>query len=523
MSATEPAVGMGTAGAPVDAADAPERDEPAPVASLHGTETAALARRADALEEAVRRAGDRVDPQVADRVLAVLARLRQRLALGVDHTVVALAGGTGSGKSSLFNAVAGLDFAVVGVRRPTTSRVTACVWGTDGDPLLEWLGVERDDRIERESLLDGEHEARLRGLVLLDLPDHDSVSPEHRAVVDRVLPQADMLVWVVDPQKYADDALHAGYLRQLVGHEAAMVLLLNQVDTVQPALRDGLAADVERLLVEDGLQGVPVRQVSARTGEGVPEVRDQLAAVVAERSLAARRGDADLDGAARMLAGELATAEPEPARLAVAPVVESLAAAVGLDAVADAVAAVVRGASPTAPSFGPVPLDSVAQARSGWLEHATAGLPSRWAHDVQERVATDAELGLALTDALAGVTVTARRSRWAGFLTVLALLLGFAAVLAGAVRAGEWLGGGPGAGWALPVALVAAAAAVLSRLGAAAVRRAAAGRRAAAVVADGRASIEGTARARLVVPAQQVIAEHRRTRELVDSARSVRP
>ncbi|WP_291761973.1 GTPase [Cellulomonas sp. 73-145] len=494
---------------------------PDATSTLQGEQTAALRRRADALEEAVRRAGERVDPEVAEQVLAVLGRVRERLLLGVDHTVVALAGGTGSGKSSLFNAVAGLQFAEVGVRRPTTSRVTACVWGMGSGPLLQWLGVDPDDRIERESLLDGEHEAALRGLVLLDLPDHDSVSPEHRAVVDRVLPQADMLVWVVDPQKYADDALHAGYLRRLVGHEAAMAVLLNQVDTVQPALRDGLAADVERLLVEDGLRGVPVRQVSARTGEGVQEVRTELARTVAQRSLAARRADAELDGAARLLSGQLAPAEPEPARLAVAPVVETLAAAVGLDAVADAVAALVRGATWSAPTFGPVPLDSVAQARSGWIEHATAGLPARWARDVHERVATDAELGLALTDALAGVTVTARRSRWAAALTALAVLLGLAAVIAAAVGLGEWLGGRSVDGWALPSAAATALAAVLARLGATAVRRAAAGRRAAAVVADGRASIEGTARARLVVPAQQVIAEHRRTRELVASARSL--
>ncbi len=488
--------------------------------SLHGAETAALRARADALEEAIRRAGSRVDQTVAAQVTAVLARVRERLDLGVDHTVVALAGGTGSGKSSLFNAVAGLDFAEVGVRRPTTSRVTACVWGTDGGLLLDWIGVDRDDRIERESLLDGEHEAALRGLVLLDLPDHDSVSPEHRAAVDRVLPQADMLVWVVDPQKYADDALHAGYLRRLVGHEAAMVLVLNQVDTVQQAQRAGLAADLQRLLVEDGLHGVPVRQVSARTGEGVEDVRAELARVVAQRSVAARRAGADLDDAARLLAGQLGAAEPEPARLAVAPVVESLAAAVGLTAVADAVAAVVRGASPSTPTFGSVPQDAVARARSSWLEHATAGLPAPWARDVHERVATDRELGLALTDARAGVTVTARRSRWAAALTAAALLLGLVAVVSGSVRLGEWLGAGPTAGWALPAAVVAAAGAVVARIGAAAVRRAAAGRRAGAVVADGRASIEGTARARLVVPAQQVIAEHRRTRELVESARS---
>ena len=36
-------------------------------------------------------------------------------------------------------------------------------------------------------------------------------------------------MWGLDPQKYADDALHSGYLRRLVGHEASMLVVLNQV------------------------------------------------------------------------------------------------------------------------------------------------------------------------------------------------------------------------------------------------------------------------------------------------------
>ncbi|GAB3819217.1 hypothetical protein GCM10027605_73070 [Micromonospora zhanjiangensis] len=59
----------------------------------------------------------------------VVERAGTRLALSQDHTVVALAGATGSGKSSLFNALARITLSPVGVRRPTTGVAYACVWG----------------------------------------------------------------------------------------------------------------------------------------------------------------------------------------------------------------------------------------------------------------------------------------------------------------------------------------------------------------------------------------------------------
>ena len=97
----------------------------------------------------------------------------------VDHTVVAFFGGTGSGKSSLFNAVTQLDFADVGARRPTTSRAAACTWGDDAVALLDFLGVNEDRRIRRDSLLDATDQDDLEGLVLLDVPDYDSVTTAH--------------------------------------------------------------------------------------------------------------------------------------------------------------------------------------------------------------------------------------------------------------------------------------------------------------------------------------------------------
>ncbi|WP_034622558.1 GTPase [Cellulomonas sp. URHE0023] len=480
-------------------------------------ETTQLTARVDALDRALAVADGRVPPATVERVSATIDVVRARLALGVDHTVVALVGGTGSGKSSLFNAISGLQFADVGVRRPTTSEITACVWGNGAEALLDWLGVLPERRIARESLLDGESEASLRGLVLLDLPDHDSIAPEHREVVDRLIPQADLLAWVVDPQKYADDALHTGYLRQLVGHESSMVVVLNQVDTVPPEVRPALIADLERLLVDDGLTGVPVTSASATTGEGIKALRAALAGVVASQSLAARHAGTEINDA--VAAVEQHVAAREPTTLSVAETVESLTRSVGLSAVAGSVATAVRGGSPAAQGFGAVQEDAVGLARELWLRAATHGMPKRWAQDIGSRIASTAELRMAVADAISELSLTTRRSALALGLLVAALVLAVAAVVLGAVAVGSRAGDGGAGTWAPVVAVVALVAAVAAFVASRAARSAAARRRSDRVLRDGRAVLESVCRARLLVPTEQVLTEHRTVRELVASAR----
>ncbi|MEJ7742513.1 MAG: GTPase [Nocardioidaceae bacterium] len=88
-----------------------------------------VAERLAGLESAVQAAQGRLDPQLVAEARGVVDRAGGRLKLSGEHTVVALAGATGSGKSSLFNALCGLDLAAVGVRRPTTSWALACSWG----------------------------------------------------------------------------------------------------------------------------------------------------------------------------------------------------------------------------------------------------------------------------------------------------------------------------------------------------------------------------------------------------------
>ena len=201
-----------------------------------------------------------------DDAEAVLKRAGERLRLSGNHTVVALAGGTGSGKSTLFNALSGATFSPPGVTRPTTRHVHACVWGMQGAaPLLDWLGVQRRHRYARASVLDS-GESDLDGLILLDLPDHDSVVTASMAAVDRLSKLADMVIWVLDPQKYADAAVHNRYLIPLAGHAAVFTVVLNQIDVLSPQQARDCGEDLRRLLDAEGLADTPLLGVSARTG-----------------------------------------------------------------------------------------------------------------------------------------------------------------------------------------------------------------------------------------------------------------
>jgi GTP-binding protein EngB required for normal cell division len=252
-----------------------------------------LDRRLIALADAAEVADGRLEPEIVDSAHRVVARAGKRLGLGVEATVVALAGPTGGGKSTLFNALAGTELSEASLRRPTTASAAAAVWGEQSDDLLDWLEVPRRHRVERP---------HTDGLVLLDLPDFDSVQVGHRLEVERLLELIDLVVWVVDPQKYADSSLHDRYLRKLSDYGKTMVVVLNQSDLLEAGSRDACRVDLERLLHEDGLDGVPVFTISARTGAGLDDLRRLLERRVAARSAAVDRLAADVTTAASALA-----------------------------------------------------------------------------------------------------------------------------------------------------------------------------------------------------------------------------
>jgi GTP-binding protein EngB required for normal cell division len=311
---------------------------------LTGRGQPSIGDRLDALSAAAEAARGRLPRQAVDRADAVVARASSRLAFSGDHTVVALAGATGSGKSSTFNALADEQVSAVGVRRPTTATTTAVVWGADdAAEVLGWLRVPVRHRATSDR--DG-----FDGLVLLDLPDHDSTEVAHHLEVDRLVDMVDLLVWVVDPQKYADAALHERYLRPLATHRDVMLVVLNHVDEVPEERRAAVLEDVRRLLRQDGLEGVPLLATSARTGEGVEALRRMLAERVRAKKAAADRLAADVRAAAARLSELNGSADPGRLRRADrAELVDAFSDAAGVPTVVAAVQRSVaqRGAQHT--------------------------------------------------------------------------------------------------------------------------------------------------------------------------------
>ncbi|MES5821012.1 YfjP family GTPase [Streptomyces sp. RG80] len=377
-----------------------------------------LRSRLDALRELVGLSRTRLDSRTLAEAGQVLDEAAARRRLSGQHTVVAIAGATGSGKSQLFNALAGVAISETGVRRPTTAAPIACSWSDGSASLIERLGIP--PRLRRRPLQSAESEALLRGLVLVDLPDHDSAAVQHREQVDRVLALVDAVIWVVDPEKYADAMLHERYLRPMAGHAEVMFVVLNQIDRLPGEATEQVLDDLRRLLDEDGIAlgeygepGATVLALSALTGDGMGELRETLGQFVTERGAAARRISADVDAAAWRLRPVYATGRrtglSEEARDEFA---ERLADAVGATAAGEAAErSWLRNANRACgtpwlrlwrwyqdrlePPTGRLPLRSqadeeatarqrVEQAVRTVADRASAGLPAPWAQAVRE-------------------------------------------------------------------------------------------------------------------------------------------
>lgn len=293
--------------APDEAPAAVPEDEVRPQVEAYVPSDSPLSSRLDALRELVglsRARLERADLAEAGRVLDEAAARRR---LSSRHTVVAVAGASGSGKSTLFNSLAGAQISETGLRRPTTAAPLACSWTDGAAGLLDRLAIPGRLRRRPQPGSAAADEA-LQGLVLVDLPDHDSAARGHRDQVDRVLALVDAVIWVVDPEKYADAALHERYLRPLAGHAEVTFVVLNQIDRLPGEAADQVLDDLRRLLDEDGMAlgehgepGATVLSLSALTGDGVGELRELLGRFVQDRTAATRRLSADVDAAADRL------------------------------------------------------------------------------------------------------------------------------------------------------------------------------------------------------------------------------
>lgn len=256
-----------------------------------------LLSKVEALGELAAESAPIVDADSITTLDALAERARGRVSRSEHHVVVGLFGATGSGKSSLLNALTGQELSPVAVRRPTTGQPVAAIVTGPGEgvesgahELLDWLDVT-----ERHIVSPDDAEP---GLVLIDMPDFDSVEREHRLTAERLSELVDVVVWVSDPQKYADRVLHTDFVQQFTAHNAVTVAVVNQIDRLDDADADAVLTSFANLLAEDGLLGVEVIATSATTGEGVHALMDEFRSAARRKDAMIARVDADLRTAA---------------------------------------------------------------------------------------------------------------------------------------------------------------------------------------------------------------------------------
>jgi hypothetical protein len=349
-------------------APAPDRALPEWARPTRGSDLGACLTR---LDEAIEFASALHVP-VAEAT-AVRDHVIARMGFPADVYTLAFVGGTGVGKSSLLNALAGNTVSRASVRRPTTDRPVAWVPAAargELTGLLDHLDV-RDVRIHSDHALGA--------VAILDLPDMDSVASDHRDRVESLLPRVDAVVWVTDLEKYHDAVLHDVFLRRWIDRLDRQLVVLNKADRLAvddaERVRRDLQLDLNRL-VADGRAGPGVILASAtaegRQGPGVTAVRSWLAQGVEAKAIVRARLAASIVAAVEALA---TAAGVDPVG-EVPPLIDPTAKAAAAERASDAVLGVVDlpGVEQQAVSA----TRSGARARGAGPVGRGMGLISRW-------------------------------------------------------------------------------------------------------------------------------------------------
>ncbi|WP_116244681.1 GTPase [Nocardiopsis sp. FIRDI 009] len=151
--------------------------------------------------------------------------------------LIAVAGSTGAGKSTLVNSLVGEQVTTTGVRRPTTNSPVLACNPADVDWFSEASFIPALPRVRQQGLAmpgkDGmlvlaASEAMPRGVALLDTPDVDSAVAAHHEFAAKFLDAADLWVFVTTSTRYADARVWE-FLQVARDRDTSLAVVLSRV------------------------------------------------------------------------------------------------------------------------------------------------------------------------------------------------------------------------------------------------------------------------------------------------------
>jgi GTPase SAR1 family protein len=196
-----------------------------------------------------------------------------------NHTtkllLIAFMGGTGVGKSSLLNRLAGQAIAKAGVSRPTSREVTLYYHQSlDIQQLPAGLPLN-------SIKLSPHDNAAQRQLIWMDMPDFDSVELANHLQVRHWLPYIDVLLYIVSPERYRDNK--AWQLLLSEGAKHAWLFVMNQWDRGQIAQYEDFKQQLHKASFRDPL--IYRTSCSEPTGDEFSQLVAQLQNLSQQQSL----------------------------------------------------------------------------------------------------------------------------------------------------------------------------------------------------------------------------------------------
>jgi GTP-binding protein EngB required for normal cell division len=155
---------------------------------------------------------------------------------------VVFMGGTGTGKSTLFNALCGKNISEAGVERPKTQKPVVYIYSKDsvGEafPFREFqrkhIEEGKHDPVQQNGItgnyiLAEHHRDEIKHIALIDTPDLDSLEIQNRQMAEDFYLLADVIVFISSQEKYSDE-VPSRFFYRIYQEEIPYYFLLNKAD-----------------------------------------------------------------------------------------------------------------------------------------------------------------------------------------------------------------------------------------------------------------------------------------------------